>query len=86
MKIKNRSASEMYRAIDELYEPFPKDIFVTYTVDQRKEFACYSKVEGDLKVLVYFADTSSSEQRRSNENANRALREFSQEDRLNTDN
>ena len=33
VKIKNRSASEMYRAISGLYEPIPKDTFKTYTVD-----------------------------------------------------
>ena len=45
VKIDNRSASEMYRAISELYEHFPKDTFKTYTVDRGKEFACYSKIE-----------------------------------------
>ena len=77
VKIDNRSALEMYRAISELYEHFPKDTFKTYTVDRGKEFACYSKVEADLKVPVYFADAYSSWQRGSNENANGLLREFS---------
>ena len=76
VKIKNRSASEIYRAIQELYEHFPKDTFKTYIVDRGKEFACYSKVEADLKVPVYFADAYSSWQRGSNENANGLLREF----------
>ncbi|MTM66843.1 IS30 family transposase, partial [Turicibacter sanguinis] len=76
VKIDNRSALEMYRAISELYEHFPKDTFKTYTVDRGKEFACYSKVEADLKVPVYFADAYSSWQRGSNENANGLLREF----------
>ena len=76
VKIDNRSASEMYRAISELYELFPKDTFKTYTIDRGKEFACYSKVEADLKGPVYFADAYSSWQRGSNENANGLLREF----------
>ncbi len=33
--------------------------------DRGKEFACYSKVEADLKVPVYFADAYSSWQRGS---------------------
>ena len=66
----------MYRAISDLYELFPKDTFKTYTVDRGKEFACYSKVEADLKVPVYFADAYSSWQRGSNENANGLLREY----------
>ena len=32
IKIENRSDSEMYRAISESYELFPKDTFKTYTV------------------------------------------------------
>ena len=75
IKIENRSATEMYRAISELYELFPKDTFKTYTVDRGKEFACYSKVEADLKVPVYFADAYSSWCIGSNENANGLLRE-----------
>ena len=76
MKIENRSASEMYRAIHELYKHFPKDTFKNYTVDRGKEFACYSKVEGDLKFPVYVADADSSWWRGSNENDNGLLREF----------
>ena len=44
VKIDNRSASEMYRAISRLHEQFPKDTFKTYAVDRGKEFACYAKV------------------------------------------
>ena len=66
----------MYRAISELYEHFPKNTFKTYKVDRGKEFACYSKVEADLKVPVYFPDAYSSWQRGSNENANGLLEEF----------
>ena len=36
VKIDNRSASEMYRAISELYEHIPKDTFKTYTGRSRK--------------------------------------------------
>ena len=60
VKIENRSATEMYRAIHELYEHFPKGTFKTYTVDRRKKFASYSKVEANLRVPVYFADAYSS--------------------------
>ena len=76
MKIDNRSTSQIYRVIHKLYEHFPKDTFKNYTVDRGKEFACYSKLEADLKVPVYFADAYSSWQRGSNENANGLLREF----------
>ncbi len=76
IKIENRSASEMYRAISELYEHFPKGTFKTCTVDRGKEFACYAQIEVELKVPVYFADAYSSWQRGSNQNTNGLLREF----------
>ena len=66
----------MYRAIQTLHEHFPKDTFKTYTGDRGKEFACYSKVETDLKVPVYFVDPYSSWKRGSNKNAKGLLREF----------
>ena len=60
VKIDNHSASEMYRAISEIHERYPVNTFKTYTVDPGKEFACYSKVETDLKVPIYFPDSYSS--------------------------
>ena len=55
VKIENRSATERSRLIRDLYEYFPKSTFKPYTVNSGKEFACDSKVDADLKVLVYFA-------------------------------
>ena len=75
MKIENRPATEMYRAIRKPYAPFPKNTFKTDPVDRGKEFACYSEIEADLNVPVYFADTYSSWYRRSNEKAKGLLRE-----------
>jgi len=74
--LKNRTASEMERAIKELRKDFGETVFKSYTVDRGKEFACYPEIETQLKVPVYFADPYSSWQRGSNENANGLLREF----------
>lgn len=76
IKLDNRSATEMYRAIRELTEIFPIVIFKSFTVDRGKEFACYHQIEQELGIPVYFADSYSSWQRGSNENANGLLREF----------
>ena len=76
IKIENRSAKEMYRAITDLYSRFPTDTFKTYTVDQGKEFACYCDVETHLNVPAYFTDAYSACQRGSNENANGLLRKL----------
>ena len=65
----------MYRVISELHENFPKDTFKSYTINQGKEFACYSKVESNLKLLIYFADASFSWLSGRDENVNGLLRE-----------
>ena len=71
------SATVNVRSDERTYtNSFLKTHFKTYAVHRGKEFACYSKVEADLKVPVYFADAYSSWQRGSNENANGLLREF----------
>lgn len=60
LKIENRSTTEMYHAISELYVIYLKDTFKTYTVDRGKEFTCYSQVESELKIPIDFADAYSS--------------------------
>ena len=62
--------------IQSLIQRFPTHIFKTFTVDRGKEFACYSRVESELKVSVYFSDAYSSWCIGSNENANGLLRGF----------
>jgi IS30 family transposase len=50
--------------------------FKTSTVDCGKEFACYSSMEEQVDMSVYFADPYASCQRGTNEKANGLLREF----------
>jgi len=76
VKLKDRTSKSMKKAIQSLYKNFPSGAFQTVTVDRGKEFACYSSIEKQLKLPVYFADPYSSWQRGSNENANGLLREF----------
>ena len=76
IKIKDRTASSMEYAIRLATSMLPKKAFKTATVDRGKEFSCYSIIERDLDILVYFADPYSSWQRGTNENANGLLREF----------
>jgi len=66
----------MQAAISQPYHTLPKGAFKTGTTDRGKEFACYSKVETELGLPLYFADAYSSWQRGSNENSNGLLREF----------
>jgi len=72
----DRSAQSMEEAIKTLVHALPKDSFQTATTDRGKEFSCYTNLEKDLNIQVYFADPYSSWQRGSNENANGLLREF----------
>ncbi|WP_047982132.1 IS30 family transposase [Ornithinibacillus contaminans] len=76
LKMSNRSATSMEQAIRTLNGQLPSGAFQTATVDRGKEFACYSAIEQDTDIQVYFADPYSSWQRGSNENANGLLREF----------
>lgn len=76
IKMEDRSAASMEAAIRSLYFKFPNGVFKTSTVDRGKEFSCYSKIEEDLNLPIYFADPYSSWQRGTNENANGLLREF----------
>jgi IS30 family transposase len=55
---------------------YPLGVFKTSTVDRGKEFACYSNIEEQVDMAVYFADPYASWQRGTNENANGLLREF----------
>lgn len=76
IKMPNRSADSMEKAIRSLIEYFPEEAFQSFTTDRGKEFSCYPTIEEELKIPVYFADPYSSWQRGSNENSNGLLREF----------
>lgn len=76
LKIADRSSGSMLAAISRLYHALPNGALKTDTTDRRKEFTCYSKVEIELGLPLYFADAYSSWQRESNEKSNGLLREF----------
>lgn len=76
LKMPDRTASSMQKAITQLYSALPIGAFKTGTTDRGKEFACYSGIKEQLGVILYFADPYSSWQRGSNENSNGLLREF----------
>ena len=76
IKIPNRTADAMKKAITRLYHILPKGAFKTGTTDRGKEFACWETIKNELNLTLYFADPYSSWQRGSNENSNGLLREF----------
>ena len=76
LKIPDRTADSMEKAICQLYSTLPAGAFKTGTTDRGKEFACYHSIAIKLGLPLYFADPYSSWQRGSNENANGLLREF----------
>ena len=76
VKMKDRTSKSMENAIKSVCNKLPSGAFQTVTVDRGVEFACYSSIEKQLKIPVYFSDPYSSWQRGSNENANGLLREF----------
>ncbi|BAB06243.1 IS30-like element IS658 family transposase [Halalkalibacterium halodurans] len=76
VKMDNRTSSSMETAILRMVNKYPLGVFKTSTVDRGKEFACYSNIEEQVDMAVYFADPYASWQRGTNENANGLLREF----------
>ena len=73
IKIKDRTAPSMLKAIKKLVRVLPKKALKTFTTDRGKEFACYKEVE-KLNIKLYFADVYVAWQRGSNENLNGLLR------------
>lgn len=71
----NRTKGAMYKAINNLKDNFPKEIFKSFTSNRGREFACYPDVEA-LGIDFYFADPYSAWQRGTNENSHGLLREF----------
>ena len=74
--IPDRSAKSMEEAVKLLHASLPKEAMKTATTDRGKEFSCYTALEKELGIQVYFADPYSSWQRGSNENGNGLFREF----------
>jgi len=60
LKMPNRTATSMENAIRTLQRCLPAGAFQTATVDRGKEFSCYSVVEKELGIDVYFAEPYSS--------------------------
>ena len=76
IKMVDRTAASMEKAVQTLHHALPAGAIQTATTDRGKEFSCYSALEQSLAIDVYFADPYSSWQRGSNENSNGLLREF----------
>ena len=58
----------MEEAVKLLHASLPKEAIKTATTDRGKEFSCYTTLEKELGIQVYFADAYSSWQRGSNDN------------------
>jgi len=76
MKIPNRKAETMAKAVIEMLNTYPKELVKTITCDRGAEFANWEKIEQELKCEVYFADPYCAWQKGTNENSNGLLREF----------
>lgn len=56
IKIKDRTKDSMLKEIKQLVAQMPKQAIKTFTTDRGKEFACYTQVENELKIPIYFVD------------------------------
>ena len=83
IKMKDRKANTVYKAIKLLKKRYPElndyklsDIFKSITFDNGVEFSRWKDIEKYLKTKTYFAHPYSSCERGSNENGNKLLRIF----------
>ena len=76
IKMPNRNADTMAKAIIAALSELPSEAVKTITCDRGTEFANWQTVEKALNCSVYFADPYCAWQKGTNENLNGLLREF----------
>ena len=76
VKMPNRNADTMAKAIIDALSEFPDEAVKTITCDRGTEFANWQTIEKELNCSVYFADPYCAWQKGTNENLNGLLREF----------
>ena len=76
IKMPNRNADTMAKAIISALSELPNDAVKTITCDRGAEFANWQTIEKELNCSVYFADPYCAWQKGTNENLNGLLREF----------
>lgn len=76
IKMPNRNAETMAKAIISALSEFPSEAVKTITCDRGTEFANWQHIEPELNCDIYFADPYCAWQKGTNENLNGLLREF----------
>ncbi len=76
IKMPNRNADTMAKAIIEALSELPDGAVKSITCDRGAEFANWQTIEKELNCNVYFADPYCAWQKGTNENLNGLLREF----------
>ena len=76
IKMPNRNADTMARAIVSALKELPNEAVKSITCDRGTEFANWKYIEEQLGCNVYFADPYCAWQKGTNENLNGLLREF----------
>ncbi len=76
IKIPNRNADTMARAIVSALKELPNEAVKSITCDRGTEFANWKYIEEQLNCDAYFADPYCAWQKGTNENLNGLLREF----------
>lgn len=76
IKVPNRTADIVYKAVYTCLKDYPKGCVKSITTDNGKEFSKWKELEIALNTQVYFADAYCAWQKGTNENSNGLLREF----------
>jgi IS30 family transposase len=75
-KLTNKTATVTADAVTRAFNPIPKKLRHTLTLDNGKEFARFKDIEKKTGLAIYFADPYSAWQRGANENTNGLLRRY----------
>lgn len=76
IKMPNKSAAELEKAVISALKDLPDKAVKTITCDRGTEFANWQTIEKELNCQMYFADPYCAWQKGTNENLNGLLREF----------
>ncbi len=73
---KDKTAREINRVTEELFQALPREKRKTFTCDNGKEFSSHQELSRKLDVDIYFANPYHSWERGLNEHTNGLLRQF----------
>lgn len=76
VRLPNKEASTMYKALKAFFEDLPVDLRRSITLDNGPENALFEQLSAEIGIKVYFCHAYASHEKGSVENSNRDCRKF----------